>query len=58
MEAMIDQLVQKAGVSHEQATQVVAFLKENAHRLPEWLGSNGIGKAVAEKFPGFGKLIG
>jgi hypothetical protein len=58
MEDMINQLVQKTGISQEQATKVVAFLKENAHRLPEWLGSSDIGKALADKVPGIGKLFG
>lgn len=52
MEELIGQLVSKVGISEEQAGQVVAFLKENASKLPEWLGQSDVGKAIADKLPG------
>ncbi len=52
MEEMIQQLVMKTGISKEQAVQVVEFLKQNAHKLPEWLGGTDIGKELASKLPG------
>lgn len=52
MDELLNGLIQKAGLSREQAQQVIVFLKENAHRLPEWLGSSDLGKSLAGKLPG------
>jgi hypothetical protein len=58
MEEMIQQLVMKTGISKEQAVQVVEFLKQNAHKLPEWLGDTDWGKQLASKLPaGLGGLF-
>lgn len=59
MEEMIAQLVTKTGISKEQAGQVVEFLKQNAHKLPEWLGDTEFGKNLMDKLPGgLGGLLG
>ena len=56
---MIEQLVMKTGISKEQAESVVDFLKQNAHKLPEWLGQSEIAKDLVGKLPGgLGKLLG
>lgn len=52
MDDLINGLIQKVGLSREQAQSVVTFLKENAHKLPEWLGSTDFGKDLAGKLPG------
>lgn len=52
MEEMITGLVKKVGISEDQAKQVLAFLKENAHKVPEWIGSNEMAKGVVDKLPG------
>lgn len=58
MQEFIESLVQKTGISPDQAKKVIEFLKANADKLPEWLGSD-IGKKIAGKLPGgIGKLFG
>jgi hypothetical protein len=52
MNELINGLIQKAGLSQEQAQAAVQFLKENAHKLPEWLGSTDMGKDLLGKIPG------
>ena len=52
MEEMITGLVQKVGISEEQAKQVVKFLQENAHKVPEWIGQNEMAKGLVDKLPG------
>jgi len=39
MNELIKGLVEKVGLDEDKATQVVAFLKENASKLPALLGS-------------------
>ncbi len=59
MEELVSGLIEKAGLSEEQADQVVAFLKENAGNIPQWLGSGDIKSAIADKLPGgLGGLLG
>jgi hypothetical protein len=59
MEEMINGLIQKTGISREQAQSVVQFLKDNAHKVPEWLGSSEAGKDLINKLPGgLGGLFG
>ncbi len=59
MEEMISGLVAKAGLSEEQAHKVVEFLKENASKVPGWLGGTDIGKGLADKLPGgLGGMLG
>lgn len=48
MEEFIRGLMAKVGLSEEQARQVVAFIQENADKVPELLESSGI----AGKLPG------
>jgi len=57
MEEMIEGLVSKVGLSKEKAEQVVQFIKDNASRLPEWLGKSDMVKDLAAKIPGLGGLI-
>ena len=57
--SLIEQLVMKTGISKEQAASVVDFLKQNAHKLPEWLGESEFAKDLVGKLPGgLGKLLG
>lgn len=59
MDELLTGLVEKAGLSDEQAAQVVEFLKENAHKVPGWLSGTDVGQAIADKLPGgLGGLIG
>jgi hypothetical protein len=48
MNELINGLMQKVGLSEEQAKKAVAFLKDNAQRVPGWLASSG----AADKIPG------
>lgn len=58
MEEMIQQLVQKVGLDEEKAAQVVEFLKENAAKIPEWLGGSDVLESLKDKLPGgLGKLF-
>lgn len=58
MEEMIQQLVQKVGLDEEKAAQVVEFLKENAAKIPEWLGGSDMLESLKDKLPGgLGKLF-
>jgi hypothetical protein len=58
MDELIQQLVQKVGLDEEKATQVVEFLKENAAKIPEWLGDSGLLESIKDKLPGgLGKLF-
>lgn len=58
MEEMIQQLVQKVGLDEEKAAQVVEFLKENASKIPEWLGGSDMLESLKDKLPGgLGKLF-
>ncbi|MBO6939802.1 MAG: hypothetical protein JJ863_32825 [Deltaproteobacteria bacterium] len=52
MEEMITGLVKKVGISEDQAKQVIEFLKENAHKVPEWIGQNEMAKDLVDKLPG------
>ncbi|MEM6995490.1 MAG: hypothetical protein AAF721_33580 [Myxococcota bacterium] len=48
----------KVGISEEQATQVIEFLKENADKVPELLGSDALA-SIKDKLPGgLGGLLG
>lgn len=58
MDEMIQQLVAKVGLDEEKATQVVEFLKENAAKIPEWLGGSDFLEGLKDKLPGgLGKLF-
>ena len=52
MEELITGLVKKIGISEDQAKQVVKFLQENAHKVPEWIGQNEMAKGLVDKLPG------
>lgn len=56
MEEMIEGLMSKVGLSKEKAEQVVEFVKDNASKLPEWLGKSDMVKDIAGKIPGLGGL--
>lgn len=56
MEEMIEGLMAKVGLSKEKAEQVVEFVKDNASKLPEWLGKSDMVKDIASKIPGLGGL--
>ncbi len=59
MDEMINGLVAKTGISKEQAEKVVAFLKENATKVPGWLGSTDVGQSIKDKLPGgLGGMLG
>ncbi|MDB5080820.1 MAG: hypothetical protein JWP00_2744 [Chloroflexi bacterium] len=52
MEELVNQLVAKVGIDKATAEKVVAFLKEHATEVPQWLGQNDIAKGVMDKLPG------
>ena len=51
MDKLLDELTAKVGLDREAAEKVVQFLKDNAHRLPELLGSDAA-KGLLNKLPG------
>lgn len=51
MDKLIDELTAKVGLDRGTAEKVVQFLKDNAHRLPELLGSDAA-KGLMDKLPG------
>lgn len=58
MEELVEQLVAKVGLNQDQAKQVVAFLQENLHKVPEWLGQSDLVESLKDKLPGgLGKLF-
>lgn len=57
MDEIVAQLSKQVGIDKATAEKVVAFLKENAHKLPELLGSD-IGKSLTDKIPGAKDLLG
>ena len=57
MDELIQGLVNKVGLSEDQSRKVVDFLKQNADKVPGWLGIDV--KALAGKLPGgLGKMFG
>lgn len=59
MNELIEGLINKVGLDKETAEQVVAFLKENADKLPSMLSADGVTQAVKDKLPGgLGGLFG
>lgn len=58
MDELIQQLVSKVGLDEEKATAVVAFLQENASKVPEWLAGSDLLESLKDKLPGgLGKLF-
>lgn len=58
IEEFVASMAAKVGISEEQAMQVIEFLKENADKVPELLGSDGL-DALKDKIPGgLGGLLG
>ena len=57
MEDMISGLIEKCGLSEEQANKVGSFMQENASKVPEWLGESDAAKDIAKKIPGVGSLF-
>ena len=59
METFIAQLVEKTGISEDQAKQVVEYVKENWDKIPGWIGQSGAKDAIKDKLPGgLGGLLG
>jgi len=57
MDEFIEQLAARVGISQEQAQQVVEFIKENSHKIPELLGEDTL-QSLKDKLPGgLGKLF-
>lgn len=52
MEQMLQGLMDKVGLDREKAERVIAFLKENAAQVPQWLATNETAKAVMDRLPG------
>ena len=52
MESIIEGLVEKVGISKEQADKVIEYLKENSGQVLGWLQDKGISDAVKDKIPG------
>lgn len=42
IEEFVTQMAAKAGITEEQAKQVIDFLKENADKVPELLGNEAL----------------
>jgi hypothetical protein len=58
VDKLLDELTSKVGLDRGTAEKVVQFLKDNAHRLPELLGSDAA-KGLMDKLPGgLGGLLG
>jgi hypothetical protein len=58
MDELVQQLVQRVGISESQAQQVAMFLKENASKIPEWIGGSDLLESLKDKLPGgLGKLF-
>ena len=51
MDKLLDELTSEVGLDRGTAEKVVQFLKDNAHRLPELLGSDAA-KGLMDKLPG------
>jgi hypothetical protein len=51
VDKLLDELTSKVGLDRGTADKVVQFLRDNAHRLPELLGSDAA-KGVMDKLPG------
>jgi hypothetical protein len=58
MEEMIAGLMKKVGLDRATAEKVFAFVKDNAEKVPEWIGKNDTAKAIAGKIPGLGGMFG
>jgi len=52
MESIISGLVEKAGISKEQAEKVIEYLKEHSDDVLQWLQEKGALDAVKDKLPG------
>lgn len=54
MEELIKNLADKVGISEEQATKVVEFLREHMDELPQMLNADSdMFKSMSEKLQGF-----
>lgn len=51
IDEFIGQMAEKVGISEEQAKQVIDFLKENADKVPELLGSDAL-EGIKDKLGG------
>ena len=49
---LLEGLMSKVGLSREKAEEVIAFLKENASKLPELVNNNETLSGLAAKRPG------
>ncbi len=55
MDMLVAKLVEKVGISEEQAKKVAEFIKENKDQIPAWIGSAGL----KDKLPGgLGGMLG
>lgn len=51
MDQLINGLIEKVGLDKEKAEQVIAFLKENASNVPQWLAATGMEDKVKDMIP-------
>ena len=58
MEEFITQMAAKVGISEEQAKSVVQFLKDNADKVPDLLGSDMVSNLKSKLPGGLGGLLG
>jgi len=49
---LLEGLMNKVGLSKEKAEEVIAFLKANASKIPEWVSQNETLSGLAAKLPG------
>lgn len=58
IEEFVTNMAAKVGISEAQAQQVIEYLKENADKLPDLLGTDAL-SALKDKLPGgLGGLLG
>ncbi|MBX7078148.1 MAG: hypothetical protein K1X88_03105 [Nannocystaceae bacterium] len=58
MEEFVKELVAKVGLDEDKARAVVAFIQENAQKIPEWIGGSDMLESLKDKLPGgLGKLF-
>ena len=58
MEDFVEGLIEKCGLSKEQAEKVVDYVQDNAPKVMEWLQSSGAAEKLKDALPGgLGKLF-
>lgn len=53
MEDFIKQMAERVGISEDQATQLMVFLREHASEMPQMLGNSDMIDGIGDKLEGF-----